>query len=78
MERPKSDCAGQTVDVTHELSILVKLGWNERQIAGLARMRASYRKNQDCINVPPMFLNKDEQKHLTFVRWMYEANRLKS
>lgn len=78
MEAPKSDYAGKNVDITHELSNLVTLGWNERQIARLARMRAGYRQNGDRVNVPPVLLNQDEHKHLTFVRWLYEADRLKS
>ena len=78
MESEKTLYTEQTDDVTLELARLVAAGWNERQIARLARLRATYSHTSDEVSVEVAApLNPDSDK-LTFMRWLYNSGRIES
>lgn len=78
MESEKTVYEEKAEDVTLELARLVAAGWNERQIARLARLRAIYAQTSDEVEVAIVTpLTPDENK-LAFVRWLYSSGRLES
>src|SRR4051812_45381439 len=69
METEKCAYTAQTNNVMNELASLVENGWNEQQIARLARLRATYRCTTDTLAKEAVnFLSKTDQQHLIFMR----------
>ncbi|HEX2916123.1 MAG TPA: hypothetical protein VH186_35515 [Chloroflexia bacterium] len=65
-------------DVTTQLAKLVDAGWNEAQIAKMARMRASYGQTRDIPREElPEELSTEDQNHLEFIRWLHQNGRIK-
>ena len=79
METYNKPDTAQPGDITVELTGLVEAGWNEQQIARLARLRATYSTTSDGLaGVPANSLTRAEQQHLAFTSWLYHHGRLVS
>jgi uncharacterized protein with ParB-like and HNH nuclease domain len=67
----------QTEDVPTILANLMAAGWNETQIAQLARRRATYSQTSDELNAVVSY-SKTEQNRMAFMRWLYSVGRMTS
>lgn len=63
-------------DSTTELARLLESGLNERQIARMVRLRATYSHTSDDLDQSKF--SKTEENGLAFMRWLRDTGRLES
>ncbi|OJW01845.1 MAG: hypothetical protein BGO39_28245 [Chloroflexi bacterium 54-19] len=63
-------------DIAAALKNLVEAGFNEKEIAAFARLRARYAQIPDHIQDYPTVLSKQEITNLSFYRWLVQKGRL--